>query len=247
MTKARRTVLWLLVVAALVVVGGLWWWFTKTKSDTGRQPTTTSSQHTDHAAAKNDKKPTIDCGSKRLFAGESFGAQFCYPTSWGDASVVDAKLSVDDTGQRQTITFSAAPFFRVGGVSDDYTTSVARDGVCVDPSNQVPPLSSYSTEWHDQIGSGTDLEYAIRALPTSGGGYAITEEVSSLLSSGVCGRGYKVIDSSRYRVLSASYYREFAPAAGIATPAQHVAQPNNLFSAEQRQQFDELLTSARSY
>ncbi|MCA9328226.1 hypothetical protein KC959_00500 [Candidatus Saccharibacteria bacterium] len=181
------------------------------------------------------------------FQDADFGAAFCYPSEWGDASVADAKFEVADTGHRQLISFSDNDYFVVGGVSDDWTTMLGRDGTCKDPSNNVPELSSYNTEWHDFVGEGMAIEYAMRSLETSAGGYDMTEEVTSLLGNGVCASGHKVINGSRYRVVSASYYREFSESSGILSPKAHTDNPDIMFTTEQRTQFDRLLASVAAY
>jgi hypothetical protein len=240
------------LLAAFVVAVGVIVWLMWQRPTT--EPTTLDQQSDDITKpvikdTKTDTKQStaVDCGTLRQFAGKTFGAQFCYPNAWGEATPADAKLASSDTGSRQIVSFADMPLVKVGGVSDDWSTTVGRDGACFDPGNQVPALSSYNTAWHDQVGSGADIEFAVRSLPSLEGGYALTEEVSNVLSSGICARGYKVINGSRYRVLSASFYRDFAPASGIVTPAQHIAEPNVLFSTELRAQFDALVASMRSY
>lgn len=239
------------LLAAVLAAAGVMWWLTQ------NQPTTTDTNQS--IEKSNTPKPTptkplaeeprtIECPSgKTAFAGSGFGMKFCYPSAWGEATVHDAKLAAGDTGYRQVVKFADMPYVQVGGVSDDWSTTVARDGVCFDPGNQVPPLSSYNVSWHDQLGSGAELEFAIRSIVSSAGGYAMTEEVSNVLQSGVCLRGYKVINAPHYRVGYAAYYRNFAPASGITTPAQHVAESNVLLSAEMRTDFDALMASLEAY
>lgn len=211
-----------------------------------KPPTTTK----DDAVATTTTKtipPAISCGGDSSFSDHSFGAAFCYPTEWGTASVMDAKIDTADTGYREAVRFSLNTKFIVGGVSDDWTTTVGRDVGCQEPSNNVPALSAYDTSWHDIMGSGMDVEFAHRSLPSSVGGYDMTEEVSNLLISGVCVRGHKVISGSRYRVISAAFYNDFSEAAGITTPKAHIDNPNVLFSVLQRAQIDALLASAVAY
>lgn len=247
-TVDRRVVYVLLVILGLAaaVIGWLMWQ-RPSASDTTQQTKPTHQEQTTKTPTDTKQSSVVDCGALRQFAGKTFGAQFCYPNAWGEATLDDAKLASSDAGSRQIVSFADMPLVKVGGVSDDWTTSVGRDGMCFDPSNQVPALSSYNTAWHDQIGTGAELEFATRSLPSIEGGYTLTEEVSNVLVSGICARGYKVINGSRYHVLSASFYRDFAPASGITTPAQHVAEPNVLFSTELRAQFDALVASMRSY
>lgn len=181
------------------------------------------------------------------YSDTSFGAAFCYPTAWGTATLADAKVASSDTGHREQITFSSMPLFSVGGTSEDWSTTVGRGVGCLEPSNSMPELSSYNTAWHDMSGSGMAVEFALRSLPSSAGGYSITETVSNVLQDGVCAQGHKQINGSRYRVVSAAFYRTFAEASGITTPSAHIAEPNVLFSTLQRSQFDALLASLVAY
>lgn len=181
------------------------------------------------------------------FADEEFGAAFCYPTEWGTASVMDAKIDARDTGYREAVRFSSNTRFIVGGVSEDWTTTVGRDVGCQEPSSRIPELSEYNTEWNNISGSGMDVEFAQRSIAVSDGGYDITETVSNMLWSGVCTQGHKTIDGSRYRVISAAFYRDFAEASGITTPKSHIDNPTILFTDAERTQLDALLSSVVAY
>ena len=183
----------------------------------------------------------------RAFADEAFGMKFCYPDEWGDASVMDAKIDASDTGHREAVRFSATTKFVVGGVSDDWSTTVGRDTACQEPNNQLASLSDYDIEWHDIIGEGMAVEYAKRSLASSEGGYDMTEEVSNLLLSGVCAQGHKLIEASRYRVAFAAFYSDFSESAGILSPRAHMDNANILFSIVEREQYDALLASIEAY
>lgn len=189
-----------------------------------------------------------NCGDgETVFSDEDFGAKFCYPEEWGTASVMDAKIDSTDTGHREAVRFSANTKFIVGGTSDDWTTTIGRGVACQEPNNNVPELSSYNTEWHDIMGEGMAVEFAQRSLESTAGGYDMTETVSNLLDSGVCAQGHKVINGSRYRVMSAAYYSDFSEASGITTPKAHMDNPTVLFSNTQREQFDALLESIEAF
>lgn len=208
------------------------------QKDTAKKPTDITDKKTD----------ALSCGiGKTAFQDKALGAQFCYPTDWGTATINDAKVAAADTGHREVVRFSSNPYVIVGGMSDDWSTSVGRGVGCLEPDNVVPPLSAYDTSWHGIEGSGADVSYAVRSLPSSAGGYSVQESVSNLLVSGVCVQGHKVISGSRYRVVAVNYARDFAPASGITTPAQHMAEPNVLFSTELRTQYDALLASLAAY
>ncbi len=242
----------LIVVGLAVLVGFLLGGGKATAPAKTAQNKTTASEKKQPAKTTTEKKieetTSSSCGSeKTAFRDESIGVQFCYLTSWGTASVQDAKVAASDTGHREVRRFSSNPYVIVGGMSDDWSTTVGRGVGCLEPDNVVPPLSAYDTSWHGLEGSGTDVSYAVRSLPSSVGGYSIQESVSDLLVSGVCVQGHKVISGSRYRVAAVNYARDFAPASGITTPAQHMAEPNVLFSTEMRTQYDAVLASLAAY
>lgn len=181
------------------------------------------------------------------FRDKDFGARFCYPSSWGSATLADAKVAPSDTGHRQSITFSSNPLMSVGGVSEDWSTTVGRGVGCLETQKDMPALSSYNAEWHNISGTGMAIDFAERSLASKQGGYSLTESVSSMLVEGVCAHGYKQINGSRYKVVSAAFYRTFPEASGITTPSAHMAEPNVLFSTEQRNEFDALLASLVAY
>jgi hypothetical protein len=199
-------------------------------------------------AKSEEVASTPKCANdETLFSSKNFGAAFCYPSEWGKASVMEAKVDTADTGYREAVRFSVSTKFIVGGVSEDWTTTVGRDVGCQEPSNTVPELSSYDTEWHDVVGAGMATEFATRSVASLGGGYDITETVSNLLDSGVCVQGHKVINGSRYKVISEAYYTEFSETSGITTPKAHMDNSSVLFTVQERAQFDALLLSAASY
>ena len=179
------------------------------------------------------------------FSDEDFGAAFCYPSEWGEASVVDAKVDPSDTGHREAVRFMDNTKFVVGGTSEDWSTTVGRGVGCQEPNNSIPELSTYDTAWHDLIGSGMDVEFASRSLASSEGGYDMTETVSNLMDNGVCVQGHKVIDGSRYRVLFSAFYSDFTD--GVLSPKAHIDNPSILFNFVERDQFDSLLASAVAY
>ncbi len=194
-----------------------------------------------------EKEPSSCSSGLTHYADKSFGASFCYPSAWGTATLSDAKVAPSDSGQRELIRFSEQPFVIVGGMSEDWSTTVGRGVGCLEPDNAVPPLSSYNTAWHNFEGSGVDVSYAIRSLPSSVGGYTIQETTSNMVISGVCVQGHKVISGSRYKVVAVNFGRDFVPASGITTPAEHMAEPNVLFSTELRSQYDAVLASLEAY
>lgn len=253
--RIPKRILYLAGVAAILLFGGLLLFTLGNRKANAPSPAASSASNKNQNNKTNPPKasdPATKSGftcsaAQTAFQDKAFGAQFCYPTNWGTATLNDAKVAAADSGHREVVRFSSNPYVIVGGMSDDWSTSVGRGVGCLEPDNVVPPLSAYDTSWHGIEGSGADVSYAVRSLPSSAGGYSVQESVSNLLVSGVCVQGHKVISGSRYRVVAVNYARDFAPASGITTPAQHMAEPNVLFSTELRTQYDAVLASLAAY
>ena len=207
---------------------------------------TNPEQQLEEPSGDSADKSTCSDGESE-FKDKEFGARFCYPSAWGDASVMDAKVGTDDTGHREAVRFSATTKFIVGGVSEDWSTTIGRDVACQEPDNRVPELSEYDTEWHDIVGDGMAVNYATRSLEVTEGGYDISEETADLLGIGVCARGHKVINGSRYRVISVAFFSDFSESAGITSPKAHMDNPTILFSSTERSQLDRVLASVVAY
>lgn len=245
---------WLLIAGIVLLLGLLvagYFLFFKDKDDSGaaNQDNSASQQPAEEDSGDTedeDEQAAIDCGTMRWYADPVVGMAFCYPNDWGEPSVADAKFDASDTGHRQIISFADNPNVIVGGVSEDWSTTVGRDGTCLSPDNRPLELSEYDTEWHNIQGTGADVTFAMRSLPATGdGGYDLSETVSNMLSSGVCASGHKVIAGSRYNVAFAAYYREFG--GGVTTPRNHMDSPNVLFSEDQRAEMAQLMDSIIAY
>lgn len=246
-----------MMIAAIVIMAAVGGFviYKVTSGDDGAKNTAGSEQtdnesdeqtktETDEQMNVAEEEPKNNCANDETrFEDTNFGAAFCYPSAWGEASVNDAKLSSSDKGYRETILFSSTSNFAVGGVSEDWTTEVGTEVSCLDPSNYIPGLSAYDEEWHDIEGDGMVVNYATRSLPSLEGGYDITETVSDMLWDGVCGQGHKVVNGSRYKTISAAFHADFSETAGISTPKAHMDNANILFSEEQRAQLDAVLNS----
>lgn len=238
--QKRKNIIITVIIATLITIGiGLYFLY--------KPPKATESPVASEPITGGVPTPIPCEDSYRPFADHNFGMAFCYPTEWGNATVVDAKVGPGDTGHRESVMFTDMPFYSVGGTSDDWSTTVGRDVGCLEPNNTTLPLSDYDTAWHNITGSGADINFAMRSLPSPTGGYDSTESVSNIIQDGVCAQAHKVINGSRYRVAFAAYAHDFAEASGITTPSQHIDNPEVLFSASQRQQFDAVLASIVAY
>lgn len=234
---------WIIIAAMLVllIAAGVAAFLLLGKKDDSKGPENQPAQ-SQQAANENEESTggeavePIDCEDGYTgFASAEFGAAFCYPNEWGTASVKDAKLADEDTGYRQIVAFSRNPQFVVGGVSDDWTTAVGRGGSCLEPSNTPLDASAYNEEWHD-----ITEDFAKRSLETSIGGYDMTETVGSFLG-GLCAVGHKVINGSRYRVVSVSYFNAFT--SSVTSAADHMEDPYVLFRETERFNLDKILAT----
>jgi uncharacterized protein HemX len=89
----------LIVVGLAVLVGFLLGGGKATAPAKTAQNKTTASEKKQPAKTTTERKieetTSSSCGNeKTAFRDESIGVQFCYPTSWGTASVQDAKVNV---------------------------------------------------------------------------------------------------------------------------------------------------------
>lgn len=228
--KSKKMWLWLLILLLILLLlfFGWWWWKDKDKKDETAQNNNSNNSQQEQQA----QEATCDTGYT-AYEATDLGIGFCYPTAWGTASVIDAKFAAADTGQRWKVTFTSKPVVNLGVVTDDWSTTVPRDGVCVDPAVQVlPAFSPFSTSWETE---GTPVTSATRGIEVMAGQYLIQERVDDVLTSGVCLEGYTITGGDPYSHTSASYSAEFA--APVTTPQQHIDSPNTLIPEADRTQF----------
>jgi hypothetical protein len=223
---------WWLLILLLVLLGLLfgWWWMNK--DDTAA---TNTNETSESAPAE-----TVACAEgTTAYENTELGLGFCYPTEWGDVSVVDAKFATADTGSRWTVGFADKSMVNLGVVSADWSTAVARDGTCVDPAVQtLPAFSPFSTAWATE---GTPVSSATRGIEVEADKFLIQEHVDDLLTNGACVEGYTIIEGDPYTHTSASYWAFFT--GSITTPQQHIDNPNALISEENRTDFYDFVKS----
>lgn len=244
MKRKSRLMPWLIVIIVLLFMvlaglfGWLWW---RDRGSEPATPTGTNGEPVVEAPVEEEESACADDFTP--YANSDLGVEFCYPTVWGIPTATDAKFAEADTGQRWLISFADNEAVHAGLVTADWTTAVGRDGTCVDPAVQtMPTVESVSTEWVIEAaeGDGTAVS-ALRGIQNNEGVLLINEYVDSLLSNGVCLNGYKAIDNELYPVVAASYYVGFNEA--IASPQQHIDNPEALIPAEDRTDFATFVTS----
>lgn len=232
---------WLMIIIILLAIilagllGWLWW---RDRDQSANQGTPTGQNDSPQEEISGEPIEEAACADGfTTYTNADLGVQFCYPTTWGEPSVSDAKFAAADTGSRWLISFASNSAVHAGLVTSDWTTAVGRDGTCVDPAVQtMPTVEAFSTEWIVEAteGDGTTSS-ALRGVQSSGSTLLINEYVDSLLSNGVCLNGYKAIDNELYPVVAASYFVEFNGT--VANPQQHVDNSEVLIPAESREDF----------
>lgn len=233
--RHRRLII--ILVLAVLLLGGIfgWMWWVKAYKGTG-SPSLTKTPATSEPVATDKDEPCATSLSN--YENKSLGFGFCYPTAWGTAAATDAKFDPADTGTRWLVGFSSKSQVNLGVVSDDWTTTIPRDGTCVDPAVQsLPAFSPFSAMW---VTEGSPAVSATRGVEVLANEYLLDERVDELLTNGACLTGYTVIDSV-YLYTAASYSAEFSGA--VTTVDQHVAAPETLISATDRSDFGAFVKS----
>ena len=230
-SKRKKTWLWIIIILLILLLLFLGWWWWKDKD---KKTSTTGSATGGSSEQQKQTEKTATCASGfSEYTNTELGFGFCYPTTWGTVSVADAKFAAADTGQRWTVKFASKPMVNLGVVTADWSTTVPRDGTCVDPAVQtLPAFSPFSTTWETE---GTPVMSATRGIDVLTDTYLIDEQVDDVLTSGACLHGYTIINADPYTHTSASYSAEFGGA--VTTPQQHIDNPNVLISEANRNDF----------
>jgi hypothetical protein len=187
-----------------------------------------------------------ECSSKlRRYQNEDLDIRFCYPKTWGDVKLTDGKLDPSDSGTRVRLAFADKPEVHLGLVSDDWSTDVAQDGSCTDPSVQAfPDTSTFSAKWVTQ-GTGAAVTSALRGLEVVPDQYLLQEQVDNVLTNGVCLEGYQAFGGAVYRNAAATLYAKFN--AKTATPAAHISDPTKLVPVADRTDFTNFVKSIEKF
>jgi hypothetical protein len=195
---------------------------------------------------KTETDASSECSSKlRRYQNEDLDIRFCYPKTWGDVKLSDAKFDPSDSGTRVGLSFADKSEVHLGLVSDDWSTDVAREGTCVDPSVQAfPDTSAFSAKWVTE-GAGADISSAVRGLEVVPDQYLLQERVDNLLTNGVCIEGYQAFGGEVYRNAAATYFNKFNDK--IATPKAHIDDPTVLAPVADRNDFTAFVKSIEKF
>lgn len=175
----------------------------------------------------------------RQFSNTDLGFRFCYPETWGDVSVQDARFDAADTGSRYRLTFSKKSQVHMGLQSDDWATATMQER-CEDPAKALPDFSVFDTSW-SLTRQADVVTQASRSIEIAANNYLITEDVGP---AGVCLRGYEIINGRAFRYVAVSYAASFQK--GILSPQQHIDKPNELISRAQRTDFTAVVKSIQA-
>ena len=184
-----------------------------------------------------------DCPSgTTYYSNTDLGIAFCYPNTWGTVNVSDAKFAPADDGQRYRVSFTAKPQVHAGMATTNWSTAVARDGICNDPAvPHIPDRGAYVTSWQVETEIEGQPSSAYRGVGREADQYVIYETVSDVLESGVCMEGYRTVSLPNYDNVSASYDVPFNDT--VTTPQQHMDTPGSLISAADRNDFSAFVRS----
>lgn len=240
----KKWLWWLLFVLLLLLLVFGWWWFKMRNDDSPGKATTGTNSQSDNGITKEEQALNSPCEQGQTnYENASLGFGFCYPASWGTVSVADAKLDASDTGSRWNLSFSDKDAVNLGVASADWETNFGRDGVCSDPASPVmPAVTPFSTAWttSDDGGAVISAERGIEAMADD---YLINEYAANILAEVVCLNGYTVLDGTPYTHTTASYSAGFTGA--VPDPAAHMAAPDTLIPAAERNAFYSFVKSVR--
>ncbi len=195
--------------------------------------------------SETDKKKSARAETKcikelKYYDSQALGIVFCYPGTWGNATMTDARLSTTDKGTRLLIGFTAKQEIKLGFVSSDWTSAASHETSCAEPVKTMPSSTGFSTHWRTAAGGAS----AYRGIEMLGDSYYL-EEIADTLLGGVCLRGYVSPDIQTYGAVKVSYYREFG--AGIINADMHVKNPLILVPEVDRQDLRTLMLSIEKY
>jgi hypothetical protein len=233
------------VLLLLVIVFGILFLLAANK-DKNKDNNTADNTNTNQTQNNTDESNSEECSSKlRRYQNEDLDIRFCYPKTWGDVKLTDGKLDQSDSGTRVRLAFADKSQVHLGLVSDDWSTDVARDGTCIDPSAQAfPDTSAFSAKWVTE-GAGVNVTSALRGLEVVPDQYLLQELVDNVLTNGVCIEGYQAFGGAVYRNAEATYFAKFNDK--IATPAAHIGNPTSLAPVADRTDFTNFVKSIEKF
>lgn len=237
-----------LITIAVIIVSLLlgllgYWLATKDDATTDSSLSSTSTETTDEtptddALATDTDEAYCTGDDMQLYTNELIGLEFCYPAIWGTTAMSAPQASESDNGSGYEIAFSAYDTV-VSSITSDYQNTIGRGGRCEDPTNTAPDFSTYREAWVEDS-SDPDLALASRYHIKKDGAYLISETVD-MFSSGLCYSALINQTGTAYPVVKVALRRPL----DSTSVSAHVANPEILFSAEERSDFNAVVDSVR--
>jgi hypothetical protein len=176
------------------------------------------------------------------FYNKIIGLEFCYPSSWGEATVGSVEASSSDNGQAYEISFSTKAGLTVAAATSDWRNTTARDGRCADPdpTQSAPQFSTYREDWLVE-GAGAGIASALRVHIKKEPRYLIRELASDYYGA-VCLTGIVATPGGAYPVQFVNLLRAFS-STGDNAVTDHTVNPNALITPAERVEFGEMVDS----
>jgi hypothetical protein len=238
----KGVVITVCVVVIALLLGGIGYWLASRDnaaeiSQTNKQTETIETGNPEEATGAVTEEYCSD-PAWIAYMNELIGLEFCYPRLWGATSLTPPQASESDAGSGYEIAFSAYDTV-VSSITIDYQNTIGRGGRCEDPTNVAPDFSTYSESWFQDF-SDPDLALARRSHIKQDGVFLISEVVDSF-SGGLCYSATINQTGTAYPVVKIALARPL----GEMTVQDHVANPEALFSANERTDFLTVVRSVR--
>jgi len=233
----------LLVLTIGVLLGGVGYWLgAKDKSSTSESAETEKSLASDAVdetiPAPADTEAYCNT-TKTLYTNDLIGLEFCYPSSWGTASINSPQASASVAGSGYEISFASYGVV-VSSITSDYQNTVGRDGRCEDPENTSPNFSLYSKSWVKDSSDG-ELSAAVRYPIKKDGVYLIQENVNSFFF-GLCYSALINQSGTAYPVVKVALRREL----GSVSVLDYTNNPELVLTNDEKAEFLEVVNSVRN-
>jgi hypothetical protein len=234
----------ILVVVIGALIGGIGYWLS-TKDSTDASDTIEKASSTEveddktssPESATADETPYCSTGLTQ-YVNELIGLEFCYPTSWGMASISAPQASESLAGSGYEISFADYSVV-VSSITSDYQNTVGRDGRCEDPENTPPNFSLYSNSWVKDS-ADSELSAAVRYPVKKDDIYLVQENVNSFFF-GLCYSALINQTGTAYPVVKVALRREL----GSVSVLQYTENPELVLSEDEKVEFLAVVDSVR--
>jgi len=236
----------ILVVIVGTILGGTGYWLSTKDSteasETIKKSSSAETETTDTASTLPDSASTEEAAycsaSQTQYTNELIGLEFCYPTSWGTATINAPQASASVAGSGYEISFADYSVV-VSSITSDYQNTVGRDGRCEDPEKTAPNFSLYSNSWVKDS-ADSELSAAVRYPVKKDDVYLVQENVNSFFF-GLCYSALINQSGTAYPVVKVALRREL----GSVSVLQYTENPELVLSADEKAEFLAVVDSVR--